>query len=197
MADPTPVKTDREIVELALRERAFFGEIVLRYQEKLARYITRLGVKNADDRDDVLQEIFIKVYKNLNEFDQTLTFSSWIYRIAHNEAISWYRKRQSRPEGYLVSEGDTIVGLLKDDGEDAESRVERSIDAAAVARALERLDERYRNILILRYFEHLEYDEISDVLKIPLGTVGTWVARAKKRFKVELANENPIKEKYE
>ena len=60
----------------------------------------RLGIRNAEDREDTLQDIFIKIYKNLNGFDTNLSFSSWVYRIAHNEAISAYRKKNVRPEGH-------------------------------------------------------------------------------------------------
>lgn len=179
--------TDQELVSLSLRERAFFGEIVERYQERLRRYISRLGVKNPDDQEDVLQEIFIKIYRNLNSFDTSLSFSSWAYRIAHNEAISWYRKLKVRPEGYLVAEPEALIELTAADEADAEEMFDRRQNAAVLLRALERLDEKYRSVLVLRYFEHLEYEEISDVLKVPIGTVGTLVHRAKKQLRRELA----------
>lgn len=179
--------TDNELVAHSLRERAFFGNLVERYDKRLERYITRLGVLDPDDRADVLQEIFIKVYRNLNSFDQSLSFSAWIYRIAHNEAISWYRKRQSRPEGYLVSEGDEIVKLIAADGVNQEAIFDRAVSNELLLRALEQLDDKYREVLILRYFEHLEYEDISDILQVPTGTVGTLVHRAKKRLKEKLA----------
>ncbi len=181
--------SDNELVARSLEERAFFGELVDRYQAKLGRYIARLGVQDPDDRDDVLQDIFIKVYKNLNSFDQSLSFSSWIYRIAHNEAVSWYRRRKARPEGYLVADSEAVLALVSDDDLDRpEERFDRDIDAALLARELEKLDDKYRDILLLRYFEHLEYEQISDVLKIPVGTVGTLVHRAKKQLKKNLEN---------
>ena len=181
--------SDNELVARSLEERAFFGELVDRYQARLARYIARLGVQDPDDRDDVLQDIFIKVYKNLNSFDQSLSFSAWIYRIAHNEAVSWYRRRKARPEGYLVADSEAVLALVSDDGLDRpEERFDRDIDAALLVRELEKLDDKYRDILLLRYFEHLEYEQISDVLKIPVGTVGTLVHRAKKQLKKNLEN---------
>ena len=179
--------TDEELVSLTLREQAFFGHIVERYQDKLSRYIMRLGVRNADDRDDVLQEIFIKVYKNLNGFDTALSFSSWVYRIAHNEAISWYRKQNVRPEGHLVKDGELILSFILADYTDSEVHFDEEINAKELARALEKLEEKYRDALILRFFEHKEYEEISDILKIPVGSVGTLIHRGKKRLK-ELLN---------
>lgn len=183
---PEP-QSDKDLVALSLRDRAFFGEIVVRYEARLRRYIARLGIIDPDDRDDVLQNVFIKVYKNLNNFDQSLSFSAWIYRIAHNEAISWYRRLKARPEGYLAAEAELITTLLKDDGtEMPDERFDREVDSKILLRELEQLDDKYLEILILRYFEHLEYEEISDVLKIPVGTVGTLVHRAKKQLKARL-----------
>src|SRR5690606_8168284 len=94
--------SDEMLVALSLEDKERFGELIERYESKLGRYIARLGIRTAEDRQDVLQEIFLKVYKNLNGFDPKLSFSSWIYRIAHNEAISWYRKQSVRPEGNLI-----------------------------------------------------------------------------------------------
>lgn len=178
--------SDEDAVALALREKAFFGHIVLRYEDKLSRYIRRLGILNEDDRKDVLQNIFIKVYKNLNDFDQSLSFSSWIYRIAHNEAISWYRKAHVRPEGHLVSESDDILALISSEEENAEMSFDAHINAEEVNRALSALDVKYKDVLILRFFEHKEYEEISDILKIPPGTVGTLIHRGKQELKKKL-----------
>jgi len=174
---------DNEVVKLALQERAFFGHIVERYQEKLSRYITRLGIKDLDDRDDVLQEVFIKVYRNLNDYDNRYSFSAWIYRIAHNEAISWYRKKKVRPEGNLVVDSEEVLAFFNNEEEGAAERLDKKINAEHLGEALGQLDSKYRDVLILRYFEHLEYEEISDVLKLPTGTVGTLIHRAKKQLR--------------
>jgi len=191
----TSAPTDKELVVHALKERAFFGNIVERYEARLDRYITRLGVRDPDERADVLQEIFIKVYRNLNNFDQSLSFSAWIYRIAHNEAVSWYRKRQSRPEGYLVAEGDEIVKLIASDTTSPETIFDQQLDSKIIMSALEQLDSKYREVLILRYFEHMEYEDISDVLQVPTGTVGTLIHRAKRQLKTKLDSQGGFLEK--
>jgi RNA polymerase sigma-70 factor, ECF subfamily len=178
--------SDEEAVALALREKAFFGHIVSRYEDKLSRYVRRLGIGNEEDRKDVLQNIFIKVYRNLQGFDQSLSFSSWIYRIAHNEAISWYRRSHVRPEGHLVGESENIIELLSAGEDSAEKRFDVGISAEEVNRALLLLDIKYRDPLILRFFEHKEYEEISDILKIPPGTVGTLIYRGKNELKKHL-----------
>ena len=175
--------SDEKIVSMALRDKAFFGHIVMRYEDKLSRYIMRLGIGNAEDRQDTLQDIFIKVYKNLNGFDMSLSFSSWIYRIAHNEAISAYRKKNVRPEGHLVDEGDERVAREMTLEEGAEQQFDKKIHAHEIYNALGKVEEKYKTVLILRFFEHKEYEEISDILKIPTGSVGTLIHRGKKQLR--------------
>jgi len=174
--------TDEEIVTMTLSEHSSFGFIVERYEEKLKRYINRLGVRNSDDQLDVLQDIFIKIYKNLNSFDTTLSFSSWVYRIAHNEAISWYRKHNVRPEGHMIANGEEVLSFISNTEDTPDITFDRTINAEVLNRALSRIDEKYCEVLTLRYFEHKEYEEISDILKIPIGSVGTLIHRGKKQL---------------
>ncbi len=182
--------TDAEIIEKTLDDQVFFGHIVMRYEEKLSRYMQRLGVRSREDRQDVLQEVFIKVYRNLHAFDATFSFSSWVYRIAHNEAISLYRKKNVRPEGHLIDEGDDRVFREMASGDGAEELYDKELNAQRVQEALEQLEEKYRDVLILRFFEHMEYEEISDVLKIPIGSVGTLIHRGKQRLRKILNTEH-------
>lgn len=179
---PSLTQSDEEIVRMTLHDPNQYGFLMERYEQKLDRYITRLGVRNPEDRLDVLQEIFIKAYRNLNGFDTTLSFSSWIYRIAHNEAISWYRKKHVRPEGHLIGDSEEILEFLGSKEEGAEVTFDKSINAEEVGRAIELIDEKYREPIILRFFEHKEYDEISDILEIPIGSVGTLLHRGKKQL---------------
>ncbi len=174
--------SDEAIVAETLKEPSSFGFIIERYEAKLKRYIVRLGVRNHDDQLDVLQEIFIKAYRNLNSFDTSLTFSSWIYRIAHNEAISWYRKQSVRPEGHLIADGEDVLSLVSSKEEAAEIAFDKNINATELTKALEEIELKYKEVLILRYFEHKEYEEISDILKIPSGSVGTLIYRGKKQL---------------
>ena len=186
MHNDTISMTDEEIVALSLTDTAFFGHIVSRYEGKLSTYIRRLGIRTKEDREDVLQNIFIKVYKNLNGFDTSLSFSSWIYRIAHNEAISWYRKSVVRPEGHLVDSGEDILALVSSPEATAEKLFDEKVNARELERALRAVPEKYRDPLILRFFEHKEYDEIGDILKIPQGTVGTLIHRGKQALRDQL-----------
>lgn len=181
--------SDEELVKRTLLDKERFGVLIERYEKKLTRYITRLGVKNPDDQLDVMQEVFLKIYKNLNGFDVRLSFSSWAYRIAHNEAVSWYRKKSVRPEGHLVADSDEVVSLVASKELSADSVVDREINAQELTRALNALETKYREVLILRFFEHKEYDEISDILQLPIGSVGTLLHRGKKKLADELNQE--------
>lgn len=174
--------TDEEIVKLALTDKEQFGVLMVRYEAPLRRYIARLGIKNPDDQLDVLQDIFLKVYRNLNGFDQKLKFSSWIYRISHNEAISSYRKKNVRPEGHLVADSEEILSFVSGSMDSAEVEFDKTVNAKTVNKALLSLDGKYREVLLLRFFEHKEYDEISDILQIPIGSVGTLIHRGKKQL---------------
>lgn len=174
-------KTDEELVELSLRDSDHFFCLSKRYEEKLLRYIIRISKFSREDAEDILQEVFIKTYYNLNGFDKELRFSSWIYRITHNEAVSAIRKKVIRPTIYL-NESDLekfgdVFDMVKD--------VDNSIDRKMIDVALSNLDEKYREVLVLRFLDEKDYVEIADILKKPVSTVGNLILRGKKLFKEE------------
>lgn len=181
--------SDAELVKMTLVDKRHFGELVDRYESKLQRYIARLGVRDIEDQLDVLQEIFLKTYRNLNAFDPALQFSSWIYRIAHNEAISWYRKQNVRPEGHLIADSEELLSFVSSKDESVDVQFDKEINAQVLSEALSTIDEKYREVIILRYFEHKEYEEISDILQLPVGSVGTLLHRGKKQLAAALNPE--------
>jgi RNA polymerase sigma-70 factor (ECF subfamily) len=146
------------------------------------RYAERLGVGVREDREDILQNAFIKAYKNLNSFDQTLTFSSWMYRIAHNEVMNFYRGKRARPQVILSEEGEKLIAELRDES-DAAAASELRLSQEELAKAFVKLSPQYRDALILRFFEDRSYAEISDILEVPIGTVSTLIYRAKRVLK--------------
>lgn len=177
-------KSDAELVSLALANRDDFLYIVDRYRPRLLAYIRRLTNIRPSDAEDLLQEIFIKVYLNLNDFDRKLKFSSWIYRIAHNQVISSYRKFKARPEGNEIDwEEPAIKRILAEF--DVAGQADQSLLQEAVAVALGRLPDKYREVLVLRFLEEKSYQEISDIIKKPGGTVASWLNKAKEAFRDE------------
>ncbi|HVB19909.1 MAG TPA: RNA polymerase sigma factor [Candidatus Paceibacterota bacterium] len=175
-----PDLTDEEIVRQTLSDTEAFALLIERYEAKLMRYLERLGVGVFEDREDILQNTFIKAYTNLNSFDLSLTFSSWIYRITHNEAMSFFRAKHVRPQVILTEEGAALLTELRDEDSDTARAAELRISNEKLAEAFAMLPTQYRDVLTLRFFEDRSYIEMSDILEVPLGTVSTLLHRAKR-----------------
>ena len=168
--------TDVQLVESTLRNRQAYGAIVLRYQPILGRYVKRLLGRHASAVEDVLQEVFIKAYLNLNDYDRARNFAPWIYRIAHNETITHLRRRNTQPQTISGEDAEIILMHIAD-GDDPDAAWQRGRKKSEMNAALAALKPQYRDILVLRYLEEKSYDEISDILEIPPGTVATYLSR--------------------
>ncbi|MFA6355009.1 MAG: sigma-70 family RNA polymerase sigma factor [Candidatus Paceibacterota bacterium] len=174
-------KTDVDLVGMSLEDSEHFLCLSKRYEDKLLRYIIRISKFGREDAEDVLQEVFIKTYFNLNDFDKELQFSSWIYRIAHNEAVSAIRKKVVRPTISLEVEDLVKFG----DSFDMTKEIDQTLDRRIIDEAISKLDEKYRDVLVLRFLDEKDYVEIADILKKPVSTVGNLILRGKKLFKEE------------
>ena len=186
-------KTDSELVKLALLNQDVFLYLIQRYEQKLFRYIQRFAGLSKECAEDALQESFIKIYQNLNSFDSDLSFSSWVYRITHNETVTYLRKSKKIQTVPIEIDGDdegSLIDVLQSDV-DIEKEVTKNDISNQVRNAIDMLSPKYREILVLRYLEDMSYEEISDVLKMPVGTVGTLVNRAKAQFK-QIAEKNKL-----
>jgi len=183
-------KTDEDIVEMVLNDQNYFLGLIDRYENKLLRYILRISSFSYEEAEDTLQEVFINAYRNLNNFDHKLKFSSWIYRIAHNQVISSWRKKQARPQN--ITWEDVNEGLLKNLIADLD--LEKEIDSEYLKESIQKvfdgMDNKYREVLVLKFLEEKNYNEISDILKKPMGTVATLINRAKKQFQKEVEKHN-------
>jgi RNA polymerase sigma-70 factor (ECF subfamily) len=188
--EPSELTTlsDEQLVTKVFLNTQAFSEIIRRYEAKLRRYVARLGVMVYEDQDDLLQDIFIRVYEHIHGFDISLSFSSWIYRIAHNTTMSMYRKRFTAAHGHLSDVTDEDLREIASELYTERGALVRE-DTEALKRALEALSPEYREVMVLKYFEYKSYDEIADILTIPPGTVATWINRAKKDIKKQLSNE--------
>lgn len=182
----TNTQADVLLVQKALESSDEFGRIIEKYQEPLRRYIRRIARPSKDELDILLQDIFIKIYENLNDFDQSLTFSSWIYRIAHNESIDYLRKKKR--VGYSLDDtayDDDTITLAETIASDIDvsREVDREYIKKSIAVVLDELEPKYRAVLVLKFLEEKDYDDISDILRKPPGTIATLIHRAKKEFK--------------
>lgn len=177
--------TDQDLVSKTIKNKQAFAAIVQRYEAPLLRYISRLGCKDASAAQDLLQEIFVKTFVHLNDYDHSFQFSSWIYRIAHNEVVSYFRKERSRPCVLTREEDLFLFENIADDLGLADPKNQRH-SVLEIQAALDRLEPRYRDMIVLKFFEEKSYEEISDILQMPQGTVATLINRAKKKIKIYL-----------
>lgn len=185
-------KTDGELVKLSLENEDYFYCIISRYENVLTHYIQRISSSSKEDAEDILQEVFISVYKNLNDFDDSLKFSSWIYRITHNKTISAWRKLKSRPKTISTDEENDLFNIIPS-GEDILGDLEKKYNAEKMRKTLDKLDKKYKEVLVLKFLEDKDYKEISDILKKPLGTIATLISRAKAKLRDEMVNIESIK----
>jgi len=169
-------KTDEEIAfGVQKGDVQLFGTLVERYEAKLQRYAKKF-LFGYHDSQDVVQDVFLKAFSNIRGFDTNRKFSSWIYRIAHNEFINAIKKRGHEPLTFFDS--DTLFPHPV-----AAENVEREIDIKQIQeilnKCLDKLDVKYREPLVLYYFQDLDYLSISEVLHIPVSTVGVRLNRGK------------------
>lgn len=181
------IMTDVELVALSLSNQEYFGVLVERYEIKLGRYIRRITSVPQEDQEDILQNIFLKIYINLNGFDKKLSFNSWAYRIAHNEVVDYARREKIKIKyGKFDYEDDVFTWTA--DGKDFLGEIHAREDAHSIQSTLGTMDIKYCEVLILKFMEGYSYREMSDILKKPEGTIATLVNRAKKSFKQHYEN---------
>ena len=170
--------TDVELVEFSKKEPEAFGFLMERYQVQLASYIRRLTQLSPDDIQDLLQEVFIKMYRNLNAYDTELKFSSWAYRIAHNHVIDHFRRTSARPKTNALEdyEWEKIVQA----GVHLEKDIVNKDCVEKIKACIQDLPIDYRDVLVLRFLEEKDYEEIMDILQKPKGTIATIISRGKK-----------------
>ena len=163
--------SDEDLVEKVWStDQELYALVVDRYQGKLLRYAASL-IKDDQKAADIVQESFIKAFINLQSFHVSKSFSSWIYRIVHNEAMNAVKKY--RKEVPLLDDADFSSD------EDIEKEIERKETGDQVAKCIEGMPLLYAEPIQLHYIEEKSYEEISDILRIPMGTVATRINRAK------------------
>lgn len=178
------------IVVICQQNREAYKELFARYQKKLFAYIYHL-VGNREEAEDILQNVFSKTYKSIEHFDVDRKFSSWIYRIAHNESVNFLKRRSKR---YVISWDDISTNKDKLDTatneELPEDRLEHQEIAKEMAVAIAKIPPKYKQVLEMRYFKEYSYEEMGKILGKPLNTVGTLINRAKKKL-LEVMRKEP------
>ncbi len=172
-----PEQTD-EAIALSVQKGDIhaFGALVDRYEAKLLRYSKKF-LFDRHDGQDMVQEIFIKAYTNIKSFDASRNFSAWIYRIAHNEFINAIRKKGREPISFF--DPDTLFPHPTAPTQ-ADDDLKKQDIKDLVEKCLDRLDPKYREPLVLYYYEDLDYRQISQIMRIPLPTVASRLQRGKR-----------------
>ncbi len=175
--------TDQQLVKKALENVDFFSNIIERYEKMMLRYIYRISSFPIEQCEEILQDAFLKVWKSLNEYDPSLSFSSWLYRIVYTSTISYWRKEKKHLQNVLYSE---ISIEDYSNMKNLDDEIFRKFENEQIKQALQQLPIEWREILVLRYWETKSYEEISDIVKKPKSTVATHIKRAKEKLKKAL-----------
>lgn len=156
-----------------------FGELIRRYEPKMLRYAKKF-LFGTEDAKDQIQEVFLKAYMNIKSFDVSRRFSPWLYRIAHNEFLNAIKKHKRLP--VFAFDLDTLFPHLT-----AKETADQGIRAGEIKEMLDKslgeLHPKYRELLVLYYFEEMDYKEIAEILQIPVGTVGVRLKRGREMLK--------------
>lgn len=170
MSDLPKLSDEQIIKKVREKDKELYREIILRYQKKLLRYANYL-LSDSYQAADIVQESFIKAYINLNSFNLNKKFSSWIYRIVHNQAMDYFKKNKIQYS--LESHFDLDSGINLED-----NLIKKELEKNT-RQCLSQIPLLYKEPLSLYFLEEKNYEEISDILKIPISTVGTRISRAK------------------
>lgn len=172
-------------------DRRAFAELVDLYKDKIYHLAYRM-LSQSQAAEDIVQETFLRVYKNLHRYDETQKFSTWIYRIATNLCIDQLRKRKSN---YSLDaemgdgEGTDWYALLPSGEDSPEGQLLLSETQQQIRRAINTLPDKYKSVVILRYLHDMSLQEISDVLGMPVTTIKTRVHRGREYLRKKLEPE--------
>jgi RNA polymerase sigma-70 factor (ECF subfamily) len=189
MTKESPQPTDAELIAAVLKGRKeLFGELVERYQGRLVNYLFRL-LRDLAEAHDLAQDVFLKVYQALDRYDPRYKFSTWLFRVAQNAAIDQIRRRRLRfasidRPGTEGDEERTWEFPSSDPSPYGDLRNRERGDA--IQRAVDALPWEYRELIVLRHYGELSYEEIAGLKQMPLGTVKNKLFRGRQMLKKTL-----------
>lgn len=197
-ASDLPSLDDRELAALAGAGReGAFRELLVRYERPVFSLVFRM-VRDRALAEDLAQEAFIRAFRAIGSYNPSFKFSNWILKIANNHTIDHLRKRQvdtiSIHGSRHATDADEVSRSrvdLVDPGERPDAYVENRELGSAIEEAIGRLRPEYRTVILLRHVEGYSYDEIAETLDLPLGTVKTYIHRARNELKDALAHLAP------
>ncbi|WP_313894559.1 sigma-70 family RNA polymerase sigma factor [Psychrobacillus sp.] len=181
--------SEHELIERAQQgDKAAYTELIQKHHRTVEKFAFQCGVK-VNDIPDVTQEVFVKLYRFLHQFKRE-RFTTWLYKVTLNTTRDYYRKetREKEKEDKLTSNVDGNFAMKS-----AEDKVLIFEEDRELHIAIQLLNEKYRHPIILYYFHDLSYEQIGDVLNIPLPTVKTRLLRAKGQLKSLLSTNGGAK----
>ena len=184
---------DADVVRLAQQGRELaFRELVRRYERPVFSLVFRM-VRDRETAEDLAQDAFVKVLNHIDKYSPEFKFSSWLFKIANNVAIDHLRKRRldtismdGSPHASTASEIEATTLNLESEQENALDELEAKELGTAIERAIARLRPEYRACIMLRHVEGRAYEEIAATLDLPLGTVKTYIHRARHELRKAL-----------
>ena len=180
VAEKSQQLSDERLVELSLDgDEGAFGVLVRRYQRRLTAFLSQL-VGDMELARELSQEAFIRAWSALERFNPKYRFSTWLFRIAHNLGIDQLRRRRllTTPLYRTDSEGDEVEVVVPDLDKDPLGHLENRALASELREVIDGLRPEYRELVLLRHFGGLSYQEIADFTEMPLGTVKNKLFRA-------------------
>lgn len=176
---------DYKLVKRAVEEKdqSAYAELMERYRESIYYMLLKM-VNNPDDAEDLTIEAFGKAFNRLKQYQPNYAFSTWMFKIASNNCIDFIRKERKKrtmsiDTGLENEEGDNVTYDIEADVRDPEEEMIRNQKMKAMRQVVEKLKPRYKQLVILRYFKEYSYEEISQELDLPLGTVKAQLFRAR------------------
>jgi RNA polymerase sigma-70 factor (ECF subfamily) len=190
VTEKTPPLTDERLVELALDgDEEAFGILVRRYQRRLTAFLSQL-VGDLELARELSQEAFVRAWSALARFDPKYRFSTWLFRIAHNLGIDQLRRRRLKTVSLYRTdaEGAEVEVVVPDTEKDPLGHLENHALASELRQVIDELRPEYRELVLLRHFAGLSYQEIADFKEMPLGTVKNKLFRAHSVLRKALAD---------
>jgi RNA polymerase sigma-70 factor (ECF subfamily) len=187
-------KTDKDLVRLSQRgdERAA-RELVHRFERPVFSIVYRM-VRDRELAEDLSQDVFVRTFNNLDRYDRSYRFSSWLFKIAYNLTVDHLRKRElpvismhGAPDALTPERQEATSLRLESDEEPPDDRLVAKELAGELEEAIAGLREDYRTAILLRHVEGRPYEEISEIMGIPLGTVKTYIFRARRELRAVLS----------
>lgn len=187
---------DKRLIERCKRgDTAAFNDLVLKYEKKVFNLAFRL-TGNYDDANDVASDTFIRIYNSLHKFRGESAFSTWLYRIATNVYLDSRKRKMAHPhsslEEYLELEDGNLPRQIEDEGPGPQVKVEELERNEMLQAAINELPEFQRLMVVLYHIQELPYEEISEIMNMPLGTVKSRLNRARRALREILSSQREL-----